>query len=175
MKKTDLPAIPQSVQDILPSLDDEADDAQDDDDEDDIDDDEDMMADEAADVDDDDYDSNEDDEDKVQDDDDSWDRPSTVQAKVTPQLDATSTSSPSTTQKASQRTATSSSSAAIDPYFTHFDPRAEHQSYKVKVRHFRYARGVQRRVNNCPPFLGCTTTTRGNTPRESNTCHEGLV
>lgn len=157
VKKTDLPVIPQSVQDILPSLDDEADDTQDDDDEDDIDDDEDMMADEAADVDDDDYDSNEDDEDKAQDDDDSWDRPSTVQAKVTPQLDATSTSSPSTTQKVTQRTATSSSSAAIDPYFTHFDPRAEHQSYKVKVRHFRYARGVQRRVNDCSSCLGCST------------------
>lgn len=48
MKKTDLPVIPQSVQDILPSLDDEADDAQDNDDEDDIDEDEDMMADESG-------------------------------------------------------------------------------------------------------------------------------
>lgn len=128
----------------------------------------------TADEDENDYDSNEDDEDKAQDDDDSWDRPSTVQAKVTPQLDATSTSSPSTTQKVTQRTATSSSSA-IDPYFTHFDPRAEHQSYKVKVRHFRYALGVQRRVNNCSLCLGCPTATRGDTSRESNARHEGLV
>lgn len=129
-----------SDQEILPSLDDEADDTQDDDDEDDIDDDEDMMADEATDTDDDDYDSDEDTDDRTQDDEESWDSLSTPQqtklAVAQLQKDAgSSTPAPSTTQKVTDAPSPAvSSSPVIDPYFTHFDPRAEHQSYKVKVR-----------------------------------------
>lgn len=41
----------------------------------------------------------------------------------------------STDDKSSAAAAASeAAAAAVDPYFTHFDPRAEHQSYKVKVR-----------------------------------------
>lgn len=132
VKKTDLPVLP-SEQEILPSLDDEADEA-DEDDEDDNDEDEDMMADEAAESDDDDdYESDEDLDDREQDDEDSWDSLSTPQAKSIPKESTTTTAVPITTQKVTEVPA-SSSSASPDPYFTHFDPRAEHQSYKVKVR-----------------------------------------
>ncbi|XP_037036396.1 amyloid-beta-like protein isoform X2 [Bradysia coprophila] len=128
VKKTDLPVIP-SEQEILPSLDDEADEV-DEDDEDDNDEDEDMMADEAAESDDDDdYESDEDLDDRDQDDDDSWDSLSTPQAKSVPKESTTTTGAPITTQKVTEMPA-SSSSASPDPYFTHFDPRAEHQSYK---------------------------------------------
>lgn len=131
VKKTDLPVMP-SEQEILPSLDDEADEA-DEDDDDDNDEEEDMMADEAAETDDDDdYESDEDLDDRDQDEDDSWDSLSTAQSK-TIQKESTTTPAPITTPKLTEMP-TSASSASPDPYFTHFDPRAEHQSYKVKVR-----------------------------------------
>lgn len=119
---------PDSEQDILPSFDDEADEVQDEeDDEDDMDDDEDMMADEASDTDDDDYD--EDIDENEQDDEDTWNSLTTTQIKS-----KESTTISSTTQKATEQpTPGSSASSLVDPYFTHFDPRSEHQSYKVKV------------------------------------------
>lgn len=130
VKKTDLPVLPPE-QDVLPSLDDEEDDSQsaDDDDEDEDDMDDDMMADEAAsEPEDDDYDDDELDE-SEQDDEDAWSSNlSTSKAKKEP---------PTTTAAASAKTTTlspslaSSAEPAVDPYFTHFDPRAEHQSFKV--------------------------------------------
>ena len=130
-----MPALPPSETEILPSLDDEPEDAIDNNDEDDIDDEEDMMADEAdADEEEDDYDSDEEDDGRVPNDEPNWDSLSTPQDKV-PAKESTSTAAPATTQKPTELpTPGSSSSAVIDPYFTHFDPREEHQSYKVKVR-----------------------------------------
>lgn len=131
VKKTDLPVLP-SEQEVLPSLDDDADDV---DEEDDDDEEEDMMADEAAESDDDDdYESDEDLDDRDQDEDEGWDSLSTAQSKTAQkELTTTTTAAPITTQKLTEMP-TSASSASPDPYFTHFDPRAEHQSYKVKVR-----------------------------------------
>lgn len=149
VKKTDLPALPPSIeQDALPSLDEDTEDtAETDDEEDDIDDEEEMMADEAADTDDDDYDSDEENDDRVQEDEDSWDNLSKPQDKSIPSADGstTTTSSSTTTGKpsvdqaspAAANAAAAAAAAAIDPYFTHFDPHAEHQSYKVKVRQSR--------------------------------------
>lgn len=99
-----------------------------------------MMADEATDAEDDEYDSDEDVDDRDGDDDGNWDSLSTPRGKLA-QKDgvaaaaATSTTVASTTQRATEPPtfAMASSAAPIDPYFTHFDPRAEHQSYKVKV------------------------------------------
>lgn len=134
-----MPVIPPE-QEILPSLDDEVDEAQDDDEEDEVDDDDDMMADEAADTDDEEYDSDEDVDDRDPDDDSSWDSLSTPRGKLAQKdgVAITSTTTASTTQRATEAPtfAMASSVAPIDPYFTHFDPRAEHQSYKVKVRNF---------------------------------------
>lgn len=156
VKKTDLPVLPPE-QDILPSLDDEEDDSQsideDDDDDDDIEDEEDMMADEAVESDDDDdYDDDSDGNDDCieinngdaleyikiffrfvevdeseQEDEDTWNRLSTKSAKE-------SATTSSTISKTTEQTVSMGSSvaSAVDPYFTHFDPRAEHQSYKVK-------------------------------------------
>lgn len=134
VKKTDLPPIIQT-DDVLPSLDDSDIDESQDEDDDDTDDEDDMMADEAADADDDDYDSDEDaDLDRDTDaDDDSWDMLSTPDSV---KLDSTtSTQLPITTQKATDAptSASSTSMPTVDPYFTHFDPRNEHQSYKVGV------------------------------------------
>lgn len=131
VKKTDLPVIPpDSDQDILPSFDDEADDIQDDEeDDDDLDEDEDMMADEATETDDDDYDDDDIDE-SEQEDEDTWNNLSTTQAKA-----KELTTAAITTQKTTEQPTTgSSASSLVDPYFTHFDPHSEHQSYKVKVR-----------------------------------------
>ncbi len=152
VKKTDLPVIP-SEPEILPSLDDEADEA-DEDDDDDNDEEEDMMADEAVETeDDDDYESDEDLDDRDQDEDDSWDSLSTPQSKAvqkesgTTTTTTTTTAAPITTQKVTEMPS-SSSSASPDPYFTHFDPRAEHQSYKVKVRILRsyVVRAIQKKI-----------------------------
>lgn len=134
VKKTDLPVM-QTDQDILPSLDDDTDDSQGDDmdDEDDMDDDEDMMADEAAETDEDEY-EDEDIDDSEQDDEDTWNNLSTPQVKPIKETTTTSTVAPSTTQSTTELPSTGSSAASlIDPYFTHFDPHVEHQSYKVKV------------------------------------------
>lgn len=162
VKKTDLPVMPPSDQEILPSLDDEADEAQDDNDEDDMDDDEDMMADEA-DTDDDDYDSEEDDR-HFGNDEDSWDSLSTPQDKVVAPKESTTTQLPSTTQKATELpTPASSSAAAVDPYFTHFDPREEHQSYKVKVRHLTEYSFVLSNLKFNFSNLGGPRTSGGNT------------
>lgn len=96
-----------------------------------------MMADEATDADDDEYDSDEDVDDREGDDDSNWDNLSTPRGKLAQKdgVAITSTTAASTTQRATEAPtfAMASSSAPIDPYFTHFDPRAEHQSYKVKV------------------------------------------
>lgn len=86
------------------------------------------MADEAADNDEE-YD--EDIDESEQDDEDTWNKLSTPQLRNG--IDFT-TSSTSTTQKTTE--SGSSTPSLIDPYFTHFDPRSEHQSYKVKGHNF---------------------------------------
>lgn len=134
VKKTDLPVLP--GQDILPSLDDDEDDSQsfEDTDEDDMDDE--MMADEAAtdsDLDDEEYDDDDMDESEQEDDDTVWGSLST------PQIKKTTTSTTTTTTTATPKTTTQSMSTgsniepAIDPYFTHFEPHSEHQSFKVNT------------------------------------------
>lgn len=134
VKKTDLPPIIQT-DDVLPSLDDSDIDESQDEDDDDTDDEDDMMADEAAEADDDDYDSDEDtDLDRDADtDDDSWDMLSTPDSIKLDSTTTTTTQQPITTQKATDAptSASSTSMPTVDPYFTHFDPRNEHQSYKV--------------------------------------------
>lgn len=90
-------------------------------DDDDMESEEDMMADEAVDTDDE-YD--EDIDESEADDEETWNKLSTP--KFGNGIDLTSTS---TTPKSTDTG--SSTPSMIDPYFTHFDPRSEHQSYKV--------------------------------------------
>lgn len=77
--------------------------------------------------------------------DDRWDSVVPDVNKMPTIKEVTSTALPTSTdvgskgasQKADDKSSAASASeaaAAVDPYFTHFDPRAEHQSYKVKVR-----------------------------------------
>lgn len=139
VKKTDLPII-HTESDILPSIDDvDADNSQDDDD-DDLDDDEDMIADDIADSEDDDYDSDEDsDIDRDSDVDemnDNWDALSTQSSIIKSggliKDNIISTTPAGTTPKSIDSLVSSSTVIpTVDPYFTHFDPRNEHQSYKV--------------------------------------------
>lgn len=152
VKKTDLPVVP-SEQEVLPSFDDEPEDSHfdtvtsnnnnnnnnDNDDEDDEDmDDDDMMADEASDSDDDDEYDDEDEDDiddnYQQEDADAWGKLSTPEVKkdavgVPTLTSTTSTTTPKTTEQPSS--ASSAPVPVVDPYFTHFDPRSEHTSYKV--------------------------------------------
>lgn len=94
-------------------------------DEDDLDSDEDMMADEATDNDDE-YD--EDIDESEQEDEDTWNRLSTPQFKNGVDFTTTTSTTPKTSDSGS------STPSLIDPYFTHFDPRSEHQSYKVNCK-----------------------------------------
>lgn len=149
VKKTDLPVLPQETE-VLPALDDatDADNSEDDDDEDDIDDDEDedMLGDEPIESDDDEYDSEEDfDADKEPDTGsavwDSFSTPQTLLGKDSSnsnmnvnsnKKDSSSTAASSTTEKATEIPTTPVTAIPTpDPYFTHFDPRYEHQSFKV--------------------------------------------
>jgi len=120
VKKTDLPVMP--PEDILPSLDDEADESSMDDDVDDEEadeEDDDMLADEATENDDD-YEDDDIDE-TEQEDEDTWNSLSTPQIKGFKDTGASGTTT--TTQKSTEP---SSTPAIIDPYYTHFDPRSEH-------------------------------------------------
>lgn len=171
VKKTDLPVMPSDGdQDILPSFDDETDGIQDDDeDDDDMDDDEDMMADEAVDSDDDDYD--EDIDESQQEDEDTWNNLSTTQSKA-----KESTTVASTTQRTTEATTVgSSASAIVDPYFTHFDPRSEHQSYKVKVSNAYAFKDLIMLIEKGIFITGRSGAFGGNASREGYTRHEGLV
>jgi amyloid beta A4 protein len=147
IKKTDLPVLPPESE-ILPSLDDADSEDEEEDDEDEIDDDdEDMMADEAAD--DEEYDSDEDtadlgmgvgsdrdaDTDSVG---DNWNNilstPASMAMKpvMTIKEVTTTQATPSTTERTTEQSTSSATALPTpDPYFTHFDPRSEHQSYKV--------------------------------------------
>ncbi|EAT42567.1 AAEL005895-PA [Aedes aegypti] len=136
VKKTDLPVLPQESE-VLPALDDaDADNSEDDDDEDDIDDDEDedMLGDEPIESDDDEYDSEEDfDADKEPDTGsaawDSFSTPMPLFAKD--KKDIYTTTASSTTEKQTEIPTTPITAIPTpDPYFTHFDPRYEHQSFK---------------------------------------------
>lgn len=171
MKKTDLPVIPSdSDQDILPSFDDESDDIQDDEEDDvDLDDEDDMMADEAVDTDDDDYDDDIDE--SEQEDEDTWNNLSTTQSKT-----KEPTTVASTTQKTTEPTTIgSSASSMVDPYFTHFDPRSEHQSYKVKVSNASLWGDVIMLIEKVFLGAGCPATFGGDASREGHPRDEGLV
>lgn len=145
VKKTDLPVLPQESE-VLPALDDaDADNSEDDDDEDDIDDDEDedMLGDEPIESDDDEYDSEEDfDADKEPDTGsaawDSFSTPMPLFAKD--KKDAYTTTASSTTEKQTEIPTTPITAIPTpDPYFTHFDPRYEHQSFKSLHAEFQEA------------------------------------
>lgn len=155
VKKTDLPVLPQETE-VLPALDDatDADNSEDDDDEDDIDDDEDedMLGDEPIESDDDEYDSEEDfDADKEPDTGsavwDSFSTPQTLLGKDSSssninvnKKDSFSTAASSTTEKATEIPTTPVTAIPTpDPYFTHFDPRYEHQSFKNLHAEFQEA------------------------------------
>lgn len=56
---------------------------------------------------------------------DTWNSLSTPQFKGAKDAYGTTSTTPKSTEP-------SSTPAAIDPYYTHFDPRSEHQSYKVQ-------------------------------------------
>ncbi|XP_055607742.1 amyloid-beta-like protein isoform X3 [Uranotaenia lowii] len=137
VKKTDLPVLPADPE-VLPSLDDtEADNSEDDDDEDDIDDDddEDMMGDEPIESDDDEYDSEEDfDSDKEPDTGsavwDSFSTPQSLMGKDRKDSSYTTSSSYSTEKMTDIPTTPVTAIPTPDPYFTHFDPRYEHQNFK---------------------------------------------
>ncbi|XP_065093684.1 amyloid-beta-like protein isoform X7 [Ochlerotatus camptorhynchus] len=136
VKKTDLPVLPQESE-VLPALDDaDADNSEDDDDEDDIDDDEDedMLGDEPIESDDDEYDSEEDfDADKEPDTGSAaWDSFSTPMPLFSKdKKDTYTTTASSTTEKQTEIPTTPITAIPTpDPYFTHFDPRYEHQSFK---------------------------------------------
>lgn len=58
-------------------------------------------------------------------DEDTWNRLSTPQLKNAKEITTPSSTTSKTTESSS------SSPSIIDPYFTHFDPRAEHTNYKV--------------------------------------------
>lgn len=145
VKKTDLPVLPQESE-VLPALDDaDADNSEDDDDEDDIDDDEDedMLGDEPIESDDDEYDSEEDfDADKEPDTGsaawDSFSTPMPLFAKD--KKDIYTTTASSTTEKQTEIPTTPITAIPTpDPYFTHFDPRYEHQSFKSLHAEFQEA------------------------------------
>lgn len=88
----------------------------DDDDDDDTDDGNDMDEDEDADLS---RDDDAEDDDYTDADDSAW-----------PRLESSTASSTTTTSTTTVSTTTTASSATSDPYFSHFDPRTEHQSYK---------------------------------------------
>lgn len=94
-------------------------------DDDDLESDEDMMGDEAVDSDDDEYD--EDIDESEADDEETWNKLSTPKLGNSIDLAASTSTTPKSTDTAS------STPSMIDPYFTHFDPRSEHQSYKVQT------------------------------------------
>lgn len=137
VKKTDLPAILSQPMDddTLPPISDDSDSSQedDDDDEDEFDDEKEMMGDEPADIDDDDYDSDEETEDRdpIEDEDDDEDDDA-FDSFTTPKKPSTTV--PITAKTSTEAPVQSSSNPTVDPYFTHFDPRSEHQSYKVIPR-----------------------------------------
>lgn len=81
------------------------------------------MADEAVDSDDDEYD--EDIDESEADDEETWNKLSTPKFSNGIDITASTSTTPKSTDTAS------STPSMIDPYFTHFDPRSEHQSYKV--------------------------------------------
>ncbi|XP_065093683.1 amyloid-beta-like protein isoform X6 [Ochlerotatus camptorhynchus] len=145
VKKTDLPVLPQESE-VLPALDDaDADNSEDDDDEDDIDDDEDedMLGDEPIESDDDEYDSEEDfDADKEPDTGSAaWDSFSTPMPLFSKdKKDTYTTTASSTTEKQTEIPTTPITAIPTpDPYFTHFDPRYEHQSFKSLHAEFQEA------------------------------------
>ncbi|XP_055715596.1 amyloid-beta-like protein isoform X1 [Phlebotomus papatasi] len=129
VKKIDLPAMSPELEGLPMSDDLEADD------DDDMDMSEDILTDEDGD-DEDDYDSDEDTGSDGEDSgasDENWDMPSGSLAGKDQTIinENPSTMSPSTTLKPTEQVASSSSALpTVDPYFTHFDPRLEHQSYK---------------------------------------------
>lgn len=92
------------------------------------------MADEAVENDDDEYD--EDIDESEADDEETWNKLSTP--KLGNSID--SVASTSTTPKSTDTA--SSTPSMIDPYFTHFDPRSEHQSYKVQpqILEFKFSK-----------------------------------
>lgn len=99
-----------------------------------------MLADEASDSDDDDEDDDYDDDDDIdenyqQEDADAWSKLSTPQVKkdAAVGIPTTTSTTSTTTQKTTEQPSSASSAPVpvVDPYFTHFDPRSEHQSYKV--------------------------------------------
>lgn len=61
-----------------------------------------------------------------QEDEDTWNSLSTPQFKGNKDSAGTTSTTPKSTD-------TGSTPSVIDPYFTHFDPRSEHQSYKVNL------------------------------------------
>lgn len=145
VKKTDLPVLPQESE-VLPALEDaDADNSDDDDDEDDIDDeeDEDMLGDEPIESDDDEYDSEEDfDADKEPDTGSAaWDSFSTPMPLFSKdKKDTYTTTASSTTEKQTEIPTTPITAIPTpDPYFTHFDPRYEHQSFKSLHAEFQEA------------------------------------
>lgn len=80
------------------------------------------MADEGVESDDD-YD--EDIDESEADDEETWNKLSTPLFKNSIDITSSTTHAPKTTESGA------STASIIDPYFTHFDPRTEHQSYKV--------------------------------------------
>lgn len=86
-----------------------------------------MMADEGVDNDEE-YD--EDIDESEQEDEETWNKLSTPQFKNGVELTTSTSTTPKTTESGS------STPSIIDPYFTHFDPRSEHQSYKVQYLTF---------------------------------------
>lgn len=145
VKKTDLPVLPQESE-VLPALDDtDADNSEDDDDEDDIDDDEDedMLGDEPIESDDDEYDSEEDIDAEKEPDFGSaaWDSFSTPMPLFSKdKKDTYTTTASSTTEKQTEIPTTPITAIPTpDPYFTHFDPRYEHQSFKSLHAEFQEA------------------------------------
>ncbi|XP_070490976.1 amyloid-beta-like protein isoform X2 [Chironomus tepperi] len=147
VKKTDLPVMPPESE-ILPSLDDSEDNFSDDlDDDEDLDDQDEMVADEPLETleeedDDDDYESDEEtpalDSDFIND----GFTASSVTSTSTQAIPINDYVNPQTTSQVPEKPSEipisppsndgqSTSIPTPDPYFTHFDPRNEHQSYKV--------------------------------------------
>ncbi|KAJ8949479.1 hypothetical protein NQ318_005946 [Aromia moschata] len=118
-KPVDL-AILKKEQEVFDSIDDDDDDSDEDDDKDDLDD----LGDDTELSDDPNIDEDDDDEDDDDYDDIDWDTtPSSTTTVYKPTVSSTTTPSTTTTTK-------STTVATPDPYFTHFDPRNEHESYK---------------------------------------------
>lgn len=73
--------------------------------------------------------------------------PTTTTSTTTP-----STPKPTTTEATTTTSTPSSAPSTADPYFSHFDPRSEHASYKVKPTN---SGPVQKHQDNpSPPFQG---------------------